>query len=448
MEENKVRVEPIDRWVIEPMKDFINNSTTSGIILFSSAAIALILANSPWSDAYHNFWHNSFSIGFGDHVLTKSLHHWINDGLMAIFFFVVGLELKREIIGGELSNPKNAISPLVAAVGGMLFPALIYVFFNSSGVSLDGWGIPMATDIAFALGVLYLLGDKVPIQVKIFLTVLAIADDIGAVLIIAFFYTSNINTESLIVGALFLGILILANRLGVRNTLFYGIVGILGLWLAFLMSGVHATIAAVLAAFTIPANPKITEKGFYTKLNYLLDEFTRSKPNEFSTVTKEQMYILEEIGDYSKKALTPLQRLEHKMHPIVAFIVMPIFALCNAGVTIDFSIISKEISMVTMGVFFGLIIGKLIGVVGLTYLFHSMKWAVLPKAISRKYLIAIGLLASIGFTMSLFISDLAFEDLGLIKEAKIGVLAASILASFLAYFTIKLAVKEQIKESS
>lgn len=338
MEENKAKVEPIDRWVIEPIKDFINNSSTSGIILFSSAAIALLLANSPWSEEYHHFWHNSFSIGFGEHVLTKSLHHWINDGLMAIFFFVVGLELKREIIGGELSNPKNAILPIVAAVGGMLFPAIIYIFFNATGASIDGWGIPMATDIAFALGVLYLLGDRVPIQVKIFLTVLAIADDIGAVLIIAFFYTSNIDTESLIVGGVFLTVLIVANKVGVRNTLFYGIVGILGLWLAFLMSGVHATIAAVLAAFTIPANPKITEKGFYLKLDYLLNEFKLSKPNKFTTVTKEQLYILEEIGDYSKKALTPLQRLEHKMHPIVAFLIMPIFALCNAGVTIDSSV--------------------------------------------------------------------------------------------------------------
>ena len=442
MEEIKPKVEPIDRWVIEPIRDFMNNSSTSGIVLFTSAAIALILANSPWSHEYHLFWQNSFSIGFGDHVLTKSLHQWINDGLMAVFFFVVGLELKREIIGGQLSNPKNAILPIVAAIGGMIFPALIYTLFNSSGPTLDGWGIPMATDIAFALGVLYLLGDRVPIQVKIFLTVLAIADDIGAVLIIAFFYTSNINEESLIVGAIFLGILILANKLGVRNTLFYGIVGILGLWLAFLMSGVHATIAAVLAAFTIPANPKITERGFYIKLNYLLDEFKLSKPNEHTTVTNEQMHILEEIRDYSKKALTPLQRLEHMMHPIVAFLIMPIFALCNAGVTIDSSVLNNKISMVTLGVFFGLIAGKIIGVVGLTYLFHKMKWAKLSDAISFHYLIAIGCLASIGFTMSLFISELAFENKDFINEAKIGVLIASFFASILGYFMIKLAIKK------
>lgn len=443
MIKNQLKKEPVDRWVIEPIKDFINNSTTSGIILFSSAAIALIMANSPWSEEYHHFWQNSFSIGFGEHVLTKSLHHWINDGLMAVFFFVVGLELKREIIGGELSNPKNAILPIVAAIGGMLFPALIYFFFNSSGPTLDGWGVPMATDIAFALGVLYLLGDRVPIQVKIFLTVLAIADDIGAVLIIAFFYTSNINTESLIVGAVFLGILIFANKMGVRNTLFFGIVGILGLWLAFLMSGVHATIAAVLAAFTIPANPKITEKGFYITLNHLLNEFKASKPNNYPTVTNEQMHILEEIGDYSKKALTPLQRLEHKMHPIVAFFIMPIFALCNAGVTIDSSVFSSGISMVTLGVFFGLIVGKFIGVVGVTYLFHKMKWAILPEAITVKFLVAIGFLASIGFTMSLFISELAFDDVDFINEAKIGVLIASFLASILGYFMIKIALKEK-----
>ena len=198
MSKNEIKKAPVDRWVIEPIKDFINNSTTSGIVLFSSAVIAMILANSPLRDAYHHFWETSFSIGFGEHVLTKSLHHWINDGLMAVFFFVVGLELKREIVGGELSDPKNALLPIVAAAGGMIFPALIFLFFNSSGEASQGWGIPMATDIAFALGVLFLLGDRVPIQVKIFLTVLAIADDLGAVLIIAFFYTSQIDFDSLL----------------------------------------------------------------------------------------------------------------------------------------------------------------------------------------------------------------------------------------------------------
>lgn len=434
--------EPIDRWVVEPIKDFINNSTTSGIVLFSSALLALILANSPWSDAFHHFWETPFSLGIGDFQLSKTLHHWINDGLMAVFFFVVGLELKREIVGGELSQPKNAILPIMAALGGMLFPALLFLAFNSTGEASNGWGIPMATDIAFALGVLYLLGDRVPLQVKIFLTVLAIADDIGAVLVIAFFYTSSIDFDSLLVGGIFMAVLIFGNIIGIRSTLFYGIIGICGLWLAFLMSGVHATIAAVLAAFTIPANPKLTEKEFLNNLDFLHKEFKNSKPNDNPTITNEQLHILEEIRDYSKKALTPLQRLEHTMHPLVAFLIMPIFALCNAGVTINASMFNEGISMVTLGVMVGLLFGKLIGVLGFTWLFTKMKWAKLPNELTLLHILGIGFLASIGFTMSLFITELAFEDAQLIKEAKLGVLIASILASFLGYFTMQKAAKK------
>lgn len=443
MNQEIIKKEPIDRWVVEPIKDFINNSTTSGIVLFSSAMLALILANSPIGESYHHFWETPFSIGFGDNVLTKTLHHWINDGLMAVFFFVVGLELKREIVGGELSQPKNAVLPIMAAIGGMIFPAVLYLAFNNSGEATNGWGIPMATDIAFALGVLYLLGSRVPLQVKIFLTVLAIADDIGAVLVIAFFYTSNIDFNSLLVGGIFMAVLICGNLIGIRNTLFYGIIGICGLWLAFLMSGVHATIAAVLAAFTIPSNPKITEKQFIFKLDGLYNEFKKSKPNDNPTVTNEQLHILEEIRDYSKKALTPLQRLEHGMHPIVAFLIMPIFALCNAGVEINSSMFENGISMVTLGIIIGLIVGKLIGVVGFTWLFTKMKWATLPKELTLLHIIGIGFLASIGFTMSLFITELAFTDVQLIKEAKLGVLIASIVASFLGYFTMRYASKKQ-----
>jgi Na+:H+ antiporter, NhaA family len=258
-----VNEKPIDRWLLNPMKRFIDKSSTSGIILFSSAFLAIILANSPWSEAYHHLWEREFSIGFDGRVLTKNLHHWINDGLMAIFFFVVGLELKREIMAGELSTPRKAMLPIAAAAGGMIVPALIYLAFNKTGETQAGWGIPMATDIAFALGVLYLLGEKVPMTLKIFLTALAIADDLGAVLVIAIFYTSEINTDSLVLAGINLAIMFTANRLGVRSTLFYAIFGIGGLWLAFLMSGVHATIAAVLAAFVIPASVKVNEH-YYT----------------------------------------------------------------------------------------------------------------------------------------------------------------------------------------
>ncbi len=431
--------EPVDRWIIDPMKRFLNNSTMSGIVLFSAALLAIILSNSPWSEAFHHFWENKFSIGYNEWQLSKSLHHWINDGLMAVFFFVVGLELKREIISGELRNPRAAMLPIAAAVGGMLVPALIFLIFNPSGEASGGWGIPMATDIAFALGILYLLGDKVPVSLKIFLTALAIADDLGAVLVIAFFYTSDINMISLLTGVGFLAVLIIANRIGVSNTLFYGIVGIGGLWLAFLMSGVHATIAAVLAAFTIPAKVKYSEAVYDKKLTDLLARFREARPNDSPTVTTEQLHILEKIRYVSKKALTPLQRLEHSMHPLVAFIIMPLFALANAGITLSANSLTLMTSNITLGVFFGLLIGKVTGVVGFVSIVTRLKWAVLPKDFTRRHLLGAGFLAGIGFTMSLFISNLAFEHKVYVEEAKMGILMASIVAGLIGYFIIKTA---------
>lgn len=427
---------PAERWVIEPMKRFISNSTMSGIILFSSAFIALVISNSPWSEAYHHFWETEFSIGFGDNILSKSLHHWINDGLMAVFFFVVGLELKREIIAGELSDPKNAILPVSAAIGGMVIPALVFWFFNNGLESVSGWGIPMATDIAFALGVLYLLGDRVPLSLKIFLTALAIADDIGAVLVIAFFYTSEINFYSLGTGVLFMVMLILANMSGVRNTLFYAILGIGGLWLAFLMSGVHATIAAVLAAFTIPARVKIPELLYSSKLEILHNKFKAATPNDQPTVTQEQLHILEDIRDLSKKALTPLQRLEHSMHPLVAFIIMPVFALANAGVSLTGDILGQLFSPLALGIFAGLLLGKVLGVVGVSVMLIKFKIASIPEGMNKYHLLGAGFLAAIGFTMSLFITDLAFKQQEFIFQAKLGILTASIGASIIGFWLI------------
>ncbi len=437
MKKFRIRKTPAERYVIDPMRRFITNSTTSGIVLFSSAAIALVLANSPLKDEYHTFWHTIFSIGIGDFIVAKDLHHWINDGLMAVFFFVIGLELKREIVAGELSNPRNAIMPLVAAVGGMVVPALVYFAFNSSGEASGGWGIPMATDIAFALGILYLFGDKVPMSLKIFLTALAIADDIGAVVVIAFFYTSNIDFVSLFTGVAFMAVLVIANLTGVRNTVFYGIIGIAGLWLAFLMSGVHATIAGVLAAFTIPANVKVTE-GYYTRiLGDLLDKFKAAKPNKLRTVTKEQFQILENIQNFSKSALTPLQRLEHAMHPLVAFIVMPIFALANAGVTLDSDFATHFASPVALGIIFGLLAGKLVGIMGAVWIVRKLGWADLPDGLRMQHMWGAAFLASIGFTMSLFITELAFKDPDYVMQAKIGILVVSLFSSFVAYFIIR-----------
>ena len=434
-----------DKWIVNPFQKHINKRTTSGIVLFSSAFIALIFSNSPWSTQFHHLWEIEFSIGFDGHAITKSLHHWINDGLMAVFFFVIGLELKREIIGGELKNPKNALLPITAAIGGMIFPAIIYLAFNTKGNTSDGWGIPMATDIAFALGVLYLLGNKVPLSLKIFLTVLAIVDDIGAVLVIAFFYTSNISFISLATGGVFMFVLIISNILGVRNTVYYAIIGIGGLWLAFLMSGVHATIAAVLAAMTIPADVKISEKNYVEKINNLINKFKKEKPNNSTTVTNHQLLIIEDIRTYSKEALTPLQYLEYVMHPFVIFLIMPIFAFSNAGVSLSGNLLEQISGNVFLGVFFGLVIGKLMGVFGVVFILLKLKWVKLPDGMNKLHLLGVGFLASIGFTMSLFIGGLAFVDKTYIAEAKMGVLFASIIASIAGYYIIKRANNKEVE---
>ena len=441
MEKQGVNYQPIDM-LLNPMRRFIQKSSTSGIILFSSALVAIMVANSPWGDAFHHFWEREFAIGYNGHMLSKSLHHWINDGLMAVFFFVVGLELKREIMAGELSTPRKAMLPIAAAAGGMLVPAIIYLIFNRQGPTAAGWGIPMATDIAFALGVLYLLGDKVPISLKVFLTALAIADDLGAVLIIAIFYTSEIHTESLITAAVNLAIMFAANRLGVRHTLFYAIFGIGGLWIAFLQSGVHATIAAVLAAFTIPASVKVNEHYFSHRMQDLLNRFRVAEPNDNPLVTGEQLHLIEKMRDVAKKALTPLQELEHVMHPLVAFVIMPIFALANAGVHLSEGLVEQLTSPVTIGIFFGLLGGKFLGVVGMVTLFTRMKWAYLPQGMTRLHLVGAGFLSAIGFTMSLFIAELAFTDQRYIDEAKLGILLASVLASFAGYFIIRRTCKK------
>lgn len=432
-----MRIDPIDKILVIPLTRFIHNSTTSGILLFVVALAALILANSPLEEAYHQFWKHTLSIGYDTYVVSKSLHEWINDGLMSIFFFVIGLELKREVMAGELSRPKDAILPIAAGLGGMVMPALLYLAFNSTGEAHAGWGVPMATDIAFALGILYLLGDKIPISLKVFLTALAIADDIGAVLVIAFFYTSDINMASLLYGGGFFGILLVGNLLGVRNIVFYGIVGIGGLWMAFLLSGVHATIAGIIAALTIPANVKIEDAHFITKMKALVSNFEQSTPNQVTLLTHDQLEIIEKIRFYSLAALTPLQRLEYAMHPLVAFIVMPVFALANAGITFSGNFVENMVSHVSLGVIVGLVVGKFIGIVGISKILVKLKLASLPEGIKWRHVYGVALLAGVGFTMSLFITDLAFDDPTYIIQSKIGIFTASILGGIGGFLILR-----------
>lgn len=429
---------PIDK-VVRPIQKFIQQEKSGGLVLGISVIVALILANSPWHAEYHHFFEHTLGLQFdGRTYLDYSIHHWINDGLMAIFFFIVGLELKREIVAGELSNPRNAMLPIAAAIGGMVVPACIYFMFNPSGEVQSGWGIPMATDIAFALGVLYLLGDRIPLSLKVFLTALAIVDDLGAVLVIAFFYTSEISLVSLLIGFLLLFLMYAGNRLGVRSIVYYAVLGILGVWTAFLLSGVHATIAAVLAAFTIPADVKISENIYISKIQQYLGLFKNADMNnKIPTLTNEQLHILDEVKKDTDKAIPPLQKLEHAMHPFVTFVIIPVFALANAGVSfLDIDMAALFSTNVVFGVALGLLVGKVIGVVGATWLCAKMHIAPFPEGMNMKNLFGLGLLASIGFTMSLFVTQLAFMHEVYRVQAKIGIFAASIIGGVMGYIVL------------
>ncbi|MFN3529374.1 MAG: Na+/H+ antiporter NhaA [Bacteroidia bacterium] len=429
----------ITRRLIIPLYRFMQRSSASGLVLFVATLIALVVANSPLKEIFNAFWQTKFVIGFGSFWLEKPLLLWVNDGLMSMFFFVVGLELKREIWAGELRSPQRMVWPLVAGIGGMAVPAFIYLLINKDATEAAqaGWGIPMATDIAFTLGVLYMLGNRVPISLKVFITALAIIDDLGAVSVIAFFYTSDISLANLGLGALFLLAMISGNLLGVRNTLFYTLIGIGGLWLAFLLSGVHATIAAVLAAFTIPARGTVPRKDYVARLQTLVRRLahTQGKPSPF--VTHEQEALLLKIERNTEHTFPPLQKLEHSMHPLVAFIVVPVFALANAGVDLFDTSLDSLFGSVSIGIMAGLVIGKVVGIVGFTWVFEKLGVLRMPVEINYPVLFGAAFLAAIGFTMSLFITNLAFTDEALIYQAKLGILLASLLAGLVGYWLLR-----------
>jgi NhaA family Na+:H+ antiporter len=425
--------------IVFPIQRFIQHEKSGGIVLAISVIIAMILANSPLEHFYHDFFESIF-IGIhvnGQTYFNYNIHHWINDGLMSIFFFVVGLELKREMVAGELSNIKKAMLPIGAALGGMLVPAIIYFLLNPTGEAQNGWGIPMATDIAFALGVLFILGNRIPLTLKIFLTALAIVDDLGAVLVIALFYTDQISILNLSIGLSFVLMMFIGNRMGVRNVFFYATLGIIGVWTSFLLSGVHATIAAVLAAFTIPIEVKIKEDPFINKIQNLLENFKKMDPNDqIPTITNEQLHILEKIKITTDDAIPPLQKLEHSMHQLVTFVIIPIFAIANAGVSLHLDTEMLLESNVMLGVFLGLLLGKVIGVVGFTYVLVKLKIARFYEGMHFRNVLGLGFLASIGFTMSLFVTQLAFKNPDFIMQAKIGIFAASIIGGVVGYFIL------------
>ncbi len=418
-----------------PIQQFMKQEKAGGIVLGLSVVVALVIANSPMREAWAHIFEQHFGFVFGGKTYFDfSLEHWINDGLMSLFFFVVGLELKREFISGELREVKKVLLPIGAAIFGMVVPSVIYLVFNHGTEAAGGWGIPMATDIAFALAVIYMLGSRVPLAVKVFLTTLAIVDDIGSVLVIAFFYTSSISVSDLLTGFGFLLLMFGANKMGVKNIWFYAIVAIVGVWASFLVSGIHATISAVLAAFMIPADAALSEKDFLARMRGHHDEFEEADGNEFPTLEDEQLHIVASVRRDATRAMPPLQRLEHTLHPFVSFVIMPIFALSNAGVTfIGMDVASVADGGVAIGVMLGLLLGKPIGVVLSVMLMERMGIGRMPDGMTRRHLLGVGFLASIGFTMSMFVTTLAFSDPMAHVQAKVGILAASVIGGLVGY---------------
>ncbi len=416
--------------VLSPLEEFIHRQTTSAVLLMLCAIGALVLANSSWNEAYHQLLEIHLTIGVPGFEISKSLHHWINDGLMAVFFFVIGLELKREILVGELANLKQAMLPIIAAIGGMVVPVLIYISFNPAGHTFDGWGVPMATDIAFALGTLALLGKRIPKNLLTFLVALAIVDDLGAVLVIAMFYTETINLFALITAAIILAMLVAINLGGIRRPLPYVLLGIV-LWVAMLKSGVHATLAGIFLAFTIPMHPKYDPERFLVQIHDMVEQIKQAYQQENNIVINDALRSrVRALGKGTKLVQAPAQIMEHTMHLPSAYLIIPIFSLANSGIPIDWSSFGSIISHpVSVGITAGLVLGKLLGIAGFSWLAVKAGLTVLPHGLNFKHIVGVALMGGIGFTMSIFIAELGFahspEDL---LMAKTGILFASLLA--------------------
>ena len=421
---------------VSAFQSFISKESFSGVLLFLATVLAVIIANSSLGQAYYDLWHMQLGVNLGTHSISMSLTYWIDDGLMALFFLMVGLEIKREMIVGELSTVQKASFPIVAAIGGMLIPALIYVAFNPNNPL--GFGIPMATDIAFALGILMLLGNRVNPALKLFLVALAVVDDLGAVLVVATVYTSKIHYEYFVYIVIIYALIWALNIKGVKSLIPYLILGIF-LWTYIHAVGIHATIAGVLLAFAIPIQSEIKEIEFIQNSQKNLKEFEKHI-DEIPILNHHQIDALEHIAHGYDKVQNPLVRLEHSLHNLSAFFIMPLFAFSNAGVIIDFSSVSANI-MIVLGVIFGLILGKPIGIFGFTYLLTKLNIIKKPDNISWHDIIAVGFLGGIGFTMSIFITHLAFADESIIDAVKLGIFIASFIAALIGTHLILRAKK-------
>jgi NhaA family Na+:H+ antiporter len=427
---------------------FTNIGALSGVILILSAVIALVWVNFISADSYHAFWDTHFTISFGDFRIDRSLHVWINDGLMALFFFYIGLEIKREIMVGELSDAGKVVLPISAALGGMLLPAFIYITLLWNEAALHGWGIPMATDIAFSLGILMLLGDRVPNSLKIFLTAFAIVDDLGAVLIIAIFYSQDIQVSMLMLAGAAYIVMWIFNFLNFRKPISF-ILPALVMWYFVLMSGVHPTVAGILAALAIPASNKLRVNKFVDQSKQALNNFLDANIISLRDfLTPSQLESIDELQTNVKMVAPPLQRMEYALDDYVAFLIMPLFALSNAGVMIQGGDSGGIFSGLTIAILLSMIAGKVIGISLFSWLAVKARLAVLPNGMNFLSLIGIAFLGGVGFTMSLFIANLAFQDEELLSQAKIGILAASFLAGLIGFLVLKLSLKKSEEQDA
>jgi len=422
---------------------FLHWEAAGSLVLLACAVLALVWANSPWAESYDKLTHTYLGFSIGEDTFKLSLKHWVNDLLMVVFFFVVGLEIKREMVLGELSSFSKAILPVMAAVGGMLVPAGMYLMLNAGGPGQNGWGIPMATDIAFALGILALFGTRAPLGLKVFLTALAIADDMGAVLVIALFYTEEVRLLPLLIAAGCLILISLAAQARVKRVGIYAAL-ILVVWLGVFASGVHATIAGILLALVVPVRAQIDPKKFFETAKQSLATLETTQVTKDSMVDNDEEFTaLSNLSDATAGMLPPGVVLERYLHIGQAFIILPLFAFFNAGVHIGGDLWSILTSPISLGVIFGLVLGKQIGVMFFSWLVIKSGKAVLPPGVTWAQLWGVSCLAGIGFTMSIFVDELAFNDPAIIDEAKVGVLMASLIAGVLGYIVLKMVLPEK-----
>jgi Na+:H+ antiporter, NhaA family len=430
----KRRESLVTRAVIIPIQQFIHIQGISSIVLLAAAVIALVWANSPWSDSYHHLWEMNLAVS----KLRLSVHEWVNDALMAIFFFLVGMEIKHEIVHGELADPRRAALPIFAALGGMIVPALLYAVLNRGGDGQAGWGIPMATDIAFSLGVLGMM-KGVPPELKVFLLTLAIADDIGAITVIAVFYSGSLDIAALIAGVVMLGGILVLLRVGISQPILYVLLAV-GFWAAILRSGIHATIAGVILGFVVPTTATFSLNEFQEMGSDMVTRFREALTSGDTKAAKNLLGRFEVLVQQTESAA---ERLTRRLNDWVSFLVLPLFALANAGVTFSGSIARDLLTgRIAWGILIGLVLGKPLGILGFSKLAVSCRLAQLPNAVSWRQVGAVGMLAGIGFTVSIFISSLAFENDALVAQAKAAVLAASLISGVLGF----LALREQPKD--